>query len=77
MSSALMRREGEATVNEISATIDLIKWLLALIVALVGVLFSICLWEIRQLRKSMHDLRNDLPARIVQWHEIMERKRSP
>ncbi len=63
--------------NEISATVDLIKWLLGLIVALIGVLFSISQWEIRQLRKSLHDLRNDLPARIVQWHEIMERQRKP
>jgi hypothetical protein len=58
--------------DELSAAIDLIKWLLAIIAALASVL-----WEIRQLRKSLHDLRNDLPARIVQWHEIMERQRKP
>ncbi len=63
--------------DEISAAIGLIQWLIGIIAALVGVLFGICLWEIRQLRKSLHDLRNDLPARIVQWHEIMERQRKP
>lgn len=63
--------------NETSAAIDLIKWLLGIIAALFGVLWGICQWEIRQLRKSLHDLRNDLPARIVQWHEIMERQRKP
>ena len=63
--------------TEMSAAIDLIKWLLGIIVALFGVLWGICQWEIRQLRKSLHDLRNDLPARIVQWHEIMERNRRP
>jgi hypothetical protein len=62
---------------DLAAAIDLIKWLLAIIAALAGVLWGICLWEIRQLRKSLHDLRNDLPARIVQWHEIMERQRKP
>lgn len=61
--------------SENSAAIELIKWLLAIIVALVGVLFGICQWEIRQLRKSLHDLRNELPARIVQWHDIMEGRR--
>jgi hypothetical protein len=64
-------------VNEISAAIDLIKWLLGIIAVLAGVLWGICLWEIRQLRKSLHDLRDDLPARIVQWHEILERNRKP
>jgi hypothetical protein len=63
--------------NEIYAAIDLIKWLLGIIAVLAGVLWGICLWEIRQLRKSLHDLRDDLPARIVQWHEILERQRKP
>lgn len=63
--------------NELAAAIDLIKWLLAIIAALVGVLWGVCLWEIRQLRKSLHGLRNDLPAIIVQWHDIMERQRKP
>lgn len=73
--SALRARTTD--VNEISAAIDLIKWLLGIIAALAGILWGNCLWEIRQLRKSLHDLRNDLPARIVQWHEIMERQRKP
>lgn len=63
--------------GDLPAAIDLIKWLLAIIVALVGVLWGICLWEIRQLRKSLHDLRNELPASIVQWHEILEGRRKP
>lgn len=62
---------------DLSAAVDLIKWLLAIIAALVGVLFGICQWEIRQLRKSMHDLRNDLPARIVQWHDILDGRKKP
>jgi hypothetical protein len=73
-----MRAIQEPTdVNEISAAIDLIKWLLGIIAVLAGVLWGICLWEIRQLRKSLHDLRDELPARIVQWHEILERNRKP
>jgi hypothetical protein len=64
--------------GELSSAIDLIKWLLAIIAALAGILWGICLWEIRHLRKSLHELRNELPARIVQWHEIMEsRHRKP
>lgn len=62
---------------DLAAAMGLIKWLIAIIAALAGILWGICLYEIRQLRKSLHDLRNDLPARIVQWHEIMERQRKP
>lgn len=56
--------------EDVRAFIDLIKWLLGGMAVLAGILWGISLWEIRQLRRSLHDLRDNLPQIIIQWAEI-------
>jgi hypothetical protein len=57
-----------------------IEWVVGIAVtvlmALFGALWAINQYEIRALRKSLHDLRDNLPTIIVRWAEFVM-KRGP
>lgn len=60
--------------TDLLAFIDLVKWLLGGMMVLAGILWGVLLWETRQLRRSLHELRNELPKMIMQWAEVAIRQ---
>lgn len=60
---------------DLLAFIDLVKWLLGGMMVLAGILWGVLLWETRQLRRNLHELRNELPKMIMQWADVAIRQR--
>lgn len=56
---------------------DVEKILIGFCGALLAVLWGIHQFEIRALRKSVHDLRDTLPKVIVSWVEFVNKRGPP
>lgn len=69
-----MATHFELVVRQVS---DIEKTLIGFCGALLALLWGIHQFEIRALRKSLHDLRGDLPKIIVSWVEFVNKRGPP